>query len=232
VCYFLWEKDHQGKCSFTSVNTGVKSTAIRDLKEFPIFVRYNEAVNIIHKIKAYKEDAIEGIMKSRNPFGIPTSARGSKKRNANSYVLISSEGVGFVPQSEILSNNKIATKYKVMVTRIMREHAGEPDKNGQFSVLATVKVLRPKEVCTDSYIVGGGYGSAIKAKNLAAYLQTKFTRFLILQAAASINLSRATYQFVPMQDFSKPWTDAELYKKYKLTKEEIDFIESMIKPME
>lgn len=232
VCYFLWEKDHQGKCSFTSVNTGVKSTAIRDLKEFPIFVRYNEAVNIIHKIKAYKEDAIEGIMTSRNPFGIPTSARGSKKRNANSYVLISSEGVGFVPQSEILSNNKIATKYKVMVTRIMREHAGEPDKNGQFSVLATVKVLRPKEVCTDSYIVGGGYGSAIKAKNLAAYLQTKFTRFLILQAAASINLSRATYQFVPMQDFSKPWTDAELYKKYKLTKEEIDFIESMIKPME
>ena len=34
-----------------------------------------------------------------------------------------------------------------------------------------------------------------------------------------------------MQDFSKPWSDAELYKKYNLTKEEIDFIESMIKPM-
>ena len=40
------------------------------------------------------------------------------------------------------------------------------------------------------------------------------------------------YSFVPMQDFSKPCTDAELYKKYKLTKDEIAFIESMIKPME
>ena len=41
-----------------------------------------------------------------------------------------------------------------------------------------------------------------------------------------------TYRFVPMQDFSKPWTDAELYEKYALTDEEITFIESMIKPME
>ena len=40
------------------------------------------------------------------------------------------------------------------------------------------------------------------------------------------------YSVVPMQDFSKPWTDEELYKKYKLTKDEIAFIESMIKPME
>ena len=232
VCYFLWEKDYHGKCSFTSVNTGVKSTAVRDLKEFPIFVRYNEAVSIIHKVRSYAEETIEDIMTSRNPFGIPTSARGSKKRLRSSYVLLSSEGEGFVPQAEILSNIKIANRHKVMVTRIMREHAGEPDKNGQFSVLATVKVLRPKEVCTDSYIVGGCFNSATEARNLSAYLQTKFTRFLILQAAASINLSRATYQFVPMQDFSKPWTDAELYKKYKLTKDEIAFIESMIKPME
>ena len=42
---------------------------------------------------------------------------------------------------------------------------------------------------------------------------------------------RGVYQFVPMQDFSKPWTDEELYKKYNLTDEEIAFIESMIKPM-
>ena len=40
------------------------------------------------------------------------------------------------------------------------------------------------------------------------------------------------YQFIPMQDFSKPWTDKELYAKYGLTQDEIDFIESMIKPME
>ena len=48
----------------------------------------------------------------------------------------------------------------------------------------------------------------------------------------SQDLSREKFQFVPIQDFSKPWTDAELYAKYKLTKDEIAFIESMIKPME
>ena len=41
-----------------------------------------------------------------------------------------------------------------------------------------------------------------------------------------------TYSFVPLQDFSKPWTDSELYEKYNLTDEEINFIESMIRPMD
>jgi len=56
--------------------------------------------------------------------------------------------------------------------------------------------------------------------------------FLIAQMLASMNMSKASYSFVPVQDFSKPWTDAELYAKYNLTEEEIAFIESMIKPME
>lgn len=54
----------------------------------------------------------------------------------------------------------------------------------------------------------------------------------ILLSMSSINLSKLVFSFVPMQDFSKPWTDAELYAKYNLTDEEIAFIESMIKPME
>ena len=45
-------------------------------------------------------------------------------------------------------------------------------------------------------------------------------------------MTQNTYSFVPLQDFSKPWTDQELYKKYNLTQEEINFIESMIRPME
>ena len=39
------------------------------------------------------------------------------------------------------------------------------------------------------------------------------------------------FQMVPLQDWSKPWTDAELYKKYNLSTDEIAYIESMIKPM-
>jgi site-specific DNA-methyltransferase (adenine-specific) len=40
------------------------------------------------------------------------------------------------------------------------------------------------------------------------------------------------FEFVPIQDFSHPWTDEMLYKKYGLDKDEIAFIESMIRPME
>lgn len=63
-------------------------------------------------------------------------------------------------------------------------------------------------------------------------MTTKFFRFMISIIKVSQMASSAVYTFVPMQDFSKPWTDEELYAKYGLTDEEIAFIESMIKPME
>lgn len=67
---------------------------------------------------------------------------------------------------------------------------------------------------------------------MAKYLKTKFVRFLLMQMLASMNMTKSTYCFVPMQDFSKLWTDEELYAKYNLSAEEIAFIDSVIKPME
>lgn len=120
-----------------------------------------------------------------------------------------------------------------MVSQIGAEHAGEPGKDGTFRVLtSSMRVLLPDEVCTNSYIVIGEYDNPVEAGNLLDYLKTKFVRFLVLQAVSSIHISKTSFTFVPSLDFSKPWTDAELYAKYSLTEEEIAFIESMIKPME
>lgn len=232
ICYFLWDRDHKGLCDFTSIIAGEENRSQRRLNEFPIFVRYNKAVDIIHKIGEKEEDSMMTILSSRNPFGLPTSARGKEKAYDGSYLLISSQGSGYIDRNEILSNQDIADSHKVMITRIMCEHAGEPDKEGFFKVLATIKRLNPQEVCTDSYIVAGKYEDENQAINLEKYLKTKFARFLVLQAAASINLSKATYYFVPIQDFSHPWTDEMLYEKYNLDDKEIAFIESMIRPME
>lgn len=63
-------------------------------------------------------------------------------------------------------------------------------------------------------------------------MKTKFMRFLMLQALSSIHITKNSFQFVPLQDFSRPWTDADLYAKYNLTEDEIAYIEKMIKPME
>ena len=86
-------------------------------------------------------------------------------------------------------------------------------------------------VCSQSYLYAA-FDSKIEAENFISYLKTKFFRALVLAVKISQDAMSKTYRFVPMQDFSKPWTDAELYEKYALTKEEIAFIESMIKPME
>ena len=55
---------------------------------------------------------------------------------------------------------------------------------------------------------------------------------MVLQKTNAQHAMRGVYEFGPVQDFSKPWTDEELYKKYGISEEEIAFIDSMIKPMD
>ena len=94
------------------------------------------------------------------------------------------------------------------------------------------KYYPPKAICTETYIVIDAFDTEEEAKNLLAYLKTIFVRFLVSQLTSTQHISKSNFSFVPVQDFSKTWTDAELYEKYGLTEEEIAFIESMIKPME
>lgn len=67
---------------------------------------------------------------------------------------------------------------------------------------------------------------------MLSYLYCRFTRFLILLHMPAQGTTREVYSFVPTQDFGEPWSDEKLYKKYKLTEDEIAFIESMVRPME
>ena len=109
----------------------------------------------------------------------------------------------------------------------------KPSNDGNYlDISATMRVLEPNEVCTETYLCLGSFDNRAYAENLKKYMTTKFFRFLLLQALTSINISKEKFQFVPIQDFSKPWTDEELYAKYNFSQEEINFIESMIKPMD
>ena len=119
-----------------------------------------------------------------------------------------------------------------MFSKLSHEHAGNPNKDGSFRILSRMEILKPFQICTQSYLIACPSKDKTYTLNVFNYLRTKFVRFLILQTLSGMNLSTANFKFVPMQDFQKPWTDEELYKKYDLNQEEIDFIESMIKPME
>lgn len=234
VCYFLWSRDSKGECVFTNINNGNENTLTRPLNEFSVLVRYNSAVSIIHKIKNNTWEPFDKIVSPLMPYGLSTNYRGTScKKNSDDLILHASDGISYIRTSEISKGVETVNGYKVLISKTSAEHAGEPGKDGTFRVLtSSIKVIGPKEVCTHSYFIIGNYQEKETAENVLTYLKTRFVRFLILLSMSSINLSKLVFSFVPMQDFSKPWTDAELYAKYNLTDEEIAFIESMIKPME
>jgi site-specific DNA-methyltransferase (adenine-specific) len=228
VCYFLWDKDYEGECEYRNITNLFESVMNRNLNEFPVFIRYNQALQIISRIRKRKEKSLSGIISTVSPFGINTAIRGMVDRFTGSLTLYSSGGAGYIAANEILQGKELIDKYKVLISNTISGNLEEPP----FKIIAILQVLRPKEICTFSYLIGGSYDNEIEAKNLKLYLETKFCRFLLLQAISSIHISKDKFVFVPMQDFSEPWTDEKLYKKYGLTKDEIAFIESMIRPME
>jgi site-specific DNA-methyltransferase (adenine-specific) len=234
VCYFLRSRDNTGDCSFSNIRNGSIYTIKRRLDEFPVLVRYNEAVAILRKVLSKKENTLSEIASSLTPFGLPTNFRGSKSpKGKDDLIVHSSEGVSYISPKEVEKGNTYISKYKILMSKTGAEHAGEPDKDGKYRVLtSSMKVLKPKEICTHSYFVIGEFEYVEPAENLLSYLKTRFVRFLVLQSMSSINVSKSVFQLVPIQDFSKAWTDEKLYKKYDLSKDEIAFIESMIKPME
>jgi len=234
VCYFLRSRDNIGECKFSSIRNGNTYTLIRRLDEFAVLVRYNEAVEILRKVRSKDEKILSEIASSLTPFGLSTNYRGKNTPSGkNDFKLHTSEGITFISSNEVEKGYEYINKYKVLISKTGAEHAGEPDKNGKYRVLtSSMKVLEPNELCTHSYFVIGQFDNSLPAENLLTYLKTRFLRFLVLLSMSSINVSKSVFQFVPIQDFSESWTDENLYKKYDLTKDEIAFIESMIRPME
>lgn len=231
INYFLWDRDHPGKCLFTSNHDNKKSSLLRTLNEFPVFIRFNEAITIINKLQNIKNENFSVLVSSRNPFGIPSYERGDLKPFKNAIKLFSSKGIGYIHPNSIDKTVDLHT-YKLMISKVTSEHAGESDKDGKFKIISTIQIINPNEVCTDSYLTIGNFTNKPQAYSVLKYLKTKFARFLLLQGVSSINLSKDKFLFVPIQDFTQEWTDEKLYKKYGLSQEEINFIESMIKPME
>ena len=235
VCYFLWNNKYDGECEVTNIKSGETNILVRPLNEFHVFVRYNNAVSILHKVLESDDFAsIDSIISPLMPYGLSTNYRGiSKKTKQNSIKLYASDGITYIKPTEITKGFDTVDKYKVMISKMSAEHAGEPNKEGKFNVITkSMQVIGPKEVCTHSYFLIGNYDSYEEANNTYLFLKTQFARFLILMSLSAVNLSKLVFSFVPLLDFSKKWTDEDLYKKYGLSDSEIGFINSIVKPLE
>lgn len=228
ICYFLWNKQYSGDCQITNANVTADPVAKRSLNEYSIIIRSNAAVSIIEKVKAFKEPTFDTMVSRRKPFGMTTSARPD---GHGEYMLRWNGGTGNIEKSKITAGQEMVDKWKVMISYLTAEHAGQPDKDGMFRVLSTNEILPPKYVCTETYLIAGAFSTEKEANNCLGYLKTRFARFLLLQYAITQHITTATFSFVPVQDFSRVWTDEQLYRKYNLSDQEITLINSTIKPM-
>ena len=232
VMYFLWDKQYNGDCEFTNIIGKEKITQMRKLNEFDLFIRYNDSVAIIHKIDESAKNRLSEVITSRKPFGLDSFERGHEQYTDGDLTLYSSKGKNYIEKERISIGLNLIDKYKVIIGKALSGHIGETDENGQVKVLAKVMLLKPYEVCTESYLCVGSFDNIEEAQNLEMYLHTKFVRFLLLQALTSMNITKDKFCFVPLLDFSEKYTDDVLYAKFKLDSEEQEFIESMIKPWE
>jgi len=241
VVYFLWKKEHNGKTKIlTHSGDEIISKSERFLleKDAETFIRHNEIIPILHKVQKLKEMSFADIISANDPFGFDVRVEGSYKRVKPQYKKENfkdavkfyyngwqREGLGYIKEENVRKNLEMINGYKVLITKAWG--IGDMSRDWLQPLL-----VEPKSCCTETYLVIGPFTSKKKAENVIAYTQTKFFHLLVSLIKITQNAMKKVYSFVPMQDFTQEWTDEKLYKKYGLTKEEIAFIESMIRPME
>ena len=225
VCYFLWNRDKVCKCEVTSIKQGKSSTLIRPLLEkgCDTFIRFNESVSILNKVHKSDFVSIESIISARKPFG-DIAPDTSIDKGIFVYAYPKN---GYISRLKIRQNSHWVDKYKVYIAKAYGERGAFP-----YLVLGKPFIGEPSTCCTETYLVIGTFDNRTHAENLISYIKTRFFRFFVLYKKNTQNAARGVYSLVPMQDFNEPWTDEKLYAKYCLTEEEIDYIESMIRPME
>lgn len=229
VMYFLWDRDNQGACMVETRANGQIVVAERSLNEHEVFVRDNRVLGIVRKIKAQAEQEFSTLVSARRPFGIDAANEGCR---SGELYLYASSGDSRIDRKNVIKGTDLIGRWKVLLSKTSSEHAGQPDKSGRKRVLSRIEVMPPDSVATESYLIVGPFRSREEAERVAEYLRTRFTRFLVSAVLLTQNITRGSFVFVPIQDFSKSWTDKTLYKKYLLTPEEIEFVESTIRPME
>jgi site-specific DNA-methyltransferase (adenine-specific) len=237
VCYFLWNKFHKGDCKVVNHKQNEATEMVRPLLEkgAETFIRYNAAVSILEKVSAFNEETMDNRVSSRLPFGIPsnftdyttkpdrehsiTLYRSERSKNADKRV--------FVSPWCITKNKEWKDHLKVLVSK-----ASPGGDEYPHSIISAPIFAERNSVCTETYLIVDFVNSEEEGNNLISYMRTKFFRFMMSLIKNTQNISKGVFAFVPVQDWSKPWTDEELYAKYGIVESEIAFIDSMIRPME
>lgn len=239
VNYFLWDSSYNGDCEVTSIRGENAVTLNRDLSEYDIFIRNNNALQLIRRMEAASDRKMDDVVYPRNVFGISSDLRGQdNKDEKHQLALFSSQksnsmAMSYISGDEVQKQHELIEKYKVIMGKVV-PRGGEVgvDPSVGYRVTSTLQVLSPGSVFTDSYLLLAAFDSKTEAIHFAEYMCLRFPRFLLHETYSSMNISKQNFRFVPFLDYSKEWTDKELFKRYGCNEEEISMIESIIRPME
>ena len=230
ICYFLWDRDHAGKCEVTTV-TGEETTGpmARDLSEYDVLVRDSRGLNILKKVRAADEPSIIEILSADKEFGWTSNFDGFRpeKKSADVELYYGRAGkrlVGGIARKDITKSPHLIDTWKVMTSAAYGERGARP-----AMVLGPNFIAESPSVCTQTYLFFY-IASKKQAESLQSYLNTRFFRFLVSLRKITQHATRSTYTWVPQQTWDRVWTDEVLYKQYCLSKEDIAHIEGSIRP--
>lgn len=240
ISYFRWNNESLHNCSFfIHTDKGVIQTN-RNLKteKTDILIRDGYMINILKKIQTKEEKTFNSIVSSNDPFGFDMREEHSSKRvkvpfslepEKNSVLFYYNgwrrDGIGYVKRELISKNVEWINKIKILIPKAWGTGDSSKDWIKPFLVEANT-------CCTETYLVVGPFNDIETANNVIQYMGTKFFHFLVAIMKLTQNAMQGVYCNVPLQDFTKSWTDEELYDKYGLDLFEREYIESLIKPME
>ena len=231
VHYFLWDRDYSGDCAVTTIERGGLASlpVSRALNEFDVFIRRNEALPILRKVRKRAEQTFERKVSSTKPFGLRSFFFGADVPTKQKAIKLHSSGrETWVSRAEILAKPEWIDEWKVLVAKASDGNENYPlpiwDKRGPF-------VAGPGEACTETYLVAALAKDEPEANRITAFMRTKFFRFLVSLRKITQSNSADVFAFVPDLSMNQIWTDELLDARYNLTKEEVSYIDTMIRPM-
>lgn len=231
VSYWLWGREHDGGCEVVTMigNEVIGQPVVRMLDAYDVLVRRNEAVRILDKVTGYRvkgkpETNLGGQVSARKPFGL-TNQRGKPTTTGvkNPILIFGNQVTSYLPRAAITNNADWIDAWKVLLVKA-HGTSGRDD----VTILGEPVVAGPGSACTETYLVIGVCASEDEARNLAAYMRTRFVRFLVSLRKITQNITRDSYKFVPALPMDRLWTDKALFKRYGIDEDQVAFVDSLI----
>ena len=243
VCAFLWDRDSPGPCRVaTHFKDWPVSIATRPLLEegADVFIRFNEGVSILKKVVAVESGEskslalpeskrFERLVSSRKPFALDTTFKGKTEKSTGDLLIYQNGGIGYVRRASVTAGSHLIDCWKIFTGRAA-PGTGNRDTY-PHRIISTPFLGAPGTISSETYLCIGPFGSESQAQSVLSYLSCRLTRFLILLHKPSQDVTRKVYTFVPTQEWTKRWTDDDLYERYGLTASEIEFVEKVVRPM-